>query len=48
MGIAVTQSALERIYQEVLGNYKDRKEFLWKHRGRRSWAYWQTPDEGTL
>jgi hypothetical protein len=34
MGIAVAQSALEKIYQEVLGNYKDRKEFLWKHRGR--------------
>jgi hypothetical protein len=34
MGIAVTQSALEKIYQEVLGTCKDRKEFLWKHRGR--------------
>lgn len=35
MGIAVTrQQTLENIYKEVLGDYKDHKEFLWKHRGR--------------
>lgn len=34
MGIAVTQPTLEKIYKEVLGDYKDHKEFLWKHRGR--------------
>ncbi len=34
MGIAVTQQqTLESIYKEVLGDYKDHKEFLWKHRG---------------
>jgi hypothetical protein len=33
MGIAVTQSKLENIYKEVLGNYQDHKEFSWKHRG---------------
>ncbi len=34
MGIAVTQQqTLENIYKEVLGDYKDYKEFLWKHRG---------------
>ncbi len=31
MGIAVT---LENIYKKVFGDYKDNKEFLWKHRGR--------------
>lgn len=35
MGIAVSQQpTLENIYKEVLGDYKDHKEFLWKHRGR--------------
>lgn len=34
IGIAVTQPTLEDIYKEVLGDYKDYKEFLWKHRGR--------------
>lgn len=37
MGIAVTQQqtqTLENIYKEALGDYKDHKEFLWKHRGR--------------
>lgn len=34
MGIAVTQKpALANIYKEVLGDYKDHKEFSWKHRG---------------
>jgi ribonucleoside-diphosphate reductase alpha chain len=25
---------LQAIYKQVLGGYEDRKEFLWKHRGR--------------
>ena len=34
MGIAVIQPTLQNIYREVLSDYKDQKEFLWKHRGR--------------
>lgn len=34
MGIAVTEPTLATIYQEVLGDFANQKEFLWKHRGR--------------
>lgn len=34
MGIAVSQQpTLTNIYKEALGDFKDHKEFLWKHRG---------------
>ena len=33
MGIAVTHTKLDQIYREVLGDFRDDKEFLWKHRG---------------
>ncbi len=33
MGISSSPS-LQAIYKEVLGDYADHKEFLWKHRGR--------------
>jgi hypothetical protein len=33
MANAVTQPTLQTMYQDVLGEYQNQKEFLWKHRG---------------
>lgn len=34
MSTVVSEQTLAKVYKEVLREYKDHKEFLWKHRGR--------------